>query len=272
MKFTIKFSLTLSFVLACSCATNPFTGEKHLDLFGNSEIFANSFQSYNSFLNENKVITNTTDANRVKTVGINIRRAVETYLKSVGQESYLNGYSWEYNLVEDPSVNAWCMPGGKIVFYTGIIPICQNDAGIATVMGHEIAHALLNHGKRRMQTASAIALGGVALQVASEKKSPEAQKAIAMAYAGGAQFGVLLPFSRNHETEADELGLRLMAIAGYNPESAVSFWKRMAAQNGGQEPAQWMSTHPSNTTRIHNIQKMIPTAKTEAKKFGVVFR
>jgi len=264
--------LTLSFIIVSSCTTNPFTGQKHVDIFGNSEIFANSFQSYTSFLNENKVIANTTDANRVKTVGMNIRKAVETYLKSVGQENYLNGYSWEYNLVEDPSVNAWCMPGGKIVFYTGIIPVCQNDAGIATVMGHEIAHALLNHGKRRMQTAYGIALGGAVLEIATEKKSSETQKAIAMAYAGGAQFGVLLPFSRNHETEADELGLRLMAIAGYNPENAISFWKRMATQNGGNEPAEWMSTHPSNATRIQNIQKMIPTAKSEATKFGVVFR
>lgn len=267
-----KLLLALLVVVIYACSTNPFTGKKSLDLIGNNEIFASSFQSYSAFLNENKVITGTTDANRIKTVGEKIRKAAETYLRSIGQESYLDGYSWEYNLVDDPSVNAWCMPGGKIVFYTGILPICKDDAGIAVVMGHEVAHALLNHGKGRMQTAMGLELGGQVLGAATANTSAATQQIIAIAYTGGTQFGVMLPFSRSNESEADELGLRLMAIAGYNPENAVPFWQRMAAQSGGQEPAEWMSTHPSNTTRITNLQKLIPGAKQEAAKFGVTFK
>ena len=163
------------------------------------------------------------------------------------------------------------MPGGKIVFYTGILPICQDDAGIAVVMGHEVAHALLNHGRSRMQTAMATELGGQVLGAATANKSATFQQAVAIAYSGGTQFGVTLPFSRSNETEADELGLRLMAIAGYNPDNAVPFWQRMAANSGGAETLEWMSTHPSNTTRISNIQKQIPGAKAEATKFGVKF-
>lgn len=271
MNTRFKLLMALLVIVVYACSTNPFTGKNELNLIGNNEIFASSFQSYSAFLNENKVITGTTDANRIKTVGEKIKKAAETYLKSVGNESYLDGYSWEYNLVDDPSVNAWCMPGGKIVFYTGILPICQDDAGIAVVMGHEVAHALLNHGRGRMQTAMGLELGGQVLGAATSNTSAITQQAIAIAYTGGTQFGVMLPFSRKDETAADELGLRLMAIAGYNPENAVPFWQRMAAQSGGQAPPEWMSTHPSNTTRINNLQKLIPGAKQEAAKFGVAF-
>lgn len=266
-----KLLLALLIVVVYACATNPFTGKNEINLIGNNEIFASSFQSYSEFLNENKVIKGTTDANRVKSVGEKIKKAAETYLKSVGNENYLDGYSWEYNLVDDPSVNAWCMPGGKIVFYTGILPVCKDDAGMAVVMGHEVAHALLNHGRSRMQTAMATELGGQVLGAATANKSATFQQAVAIAYSGGTQFGVTLPFSRSNETEADELGLRLMAIAGYNPDNAVPFWQRMAANSGGAETLEWMSTHPSNTTRIANLQKLIPSAKAEAAKFGVKF-
>lgn len=266
-----KLFLVLLLVAVYACSTNPFTGKSEIDLIGNNEIFTSSFQSYSAFLNENKVIKGTADANRVKAVGEKIKKAAEMYLKSVGQESYLDGYSWEYNLVDDASVNAWCMPGGKIVFYTGILPICKDDAGMAVVMGHEVAHALLNHGKSRMQTAMATELGGQLVGAAVGNKSAATQQAVALAYTGATQFGVTLPFSRGHETEADELGLRLMAIAGYNPENAVPFWQRMAANSEGAEPQEWMSTHPSNTTRITNLQKLIPGAKAEAAKFGVKF-
>lgn len=271
MNTKVKFLSALLIVVVSACSTNPFTGKSSLNLISNNEIFASSFQSYSAFLNENKVIKGTADANRVVTVGEKIRKAAETYLKSIGQEKFLDGYSWEYNLVEDKAVNAWCMPGGKIVFYTGILPICQDEADMAVVMGHEVAHALLNHGKSRMQTAMGLEFGGQLLSAVTANKSAITQQAISAAYAGGAQFGVMLPFSREHETEADELGLRLMAIAGYNPENAVPFWQRMAAQSGGNSTPEFMSTHPSNTTRIANIQKLIPAAKQEAAKFGVKF-
>lgn len=271
MNTKTKLLLALLIVVVSACSTNPFTGKSSLNLISNDEVFASSFQSYSAFLNENKVIKGTKDANRVVAVGEKIRKAAETYLKSVGQEKFLEGYSWEYHLVEDNAVNAWCMPGGKIVFYTGILPVCQDDACMAVVMGHEVAHALLNHGKSRMQTAMGLEFGGQLLGAATANKSAITQQMVATAYAGGAQFGVMLPFSRNDETEADELGLRLMAMAGYNPENAVPFWQRMAAQSGGNSTPEFMSTHPSNTTRISNLQKLIPSAKQEAAKFGVKF-
>lgn len=267
-----KIILALLVVVVYACATNPFTGKKSLDLISNNQIFSSSFQQYGQFLNENKVITGTTDALRVKNIGEKIKKAAETYLKSVGQEDYLKDYRWEYNLVEDPAVNAWCMPGGKIVFYTGILPVCQDDAGIATVMGHEVAHALLNHGKSRMQTAMGLQLGEQVASIATSNQSAITQQAVAIAYTGIGQFGVMLPFSRSHESEADEIGLLLMALAGYNPDNAISFWQRMAANSGGAAPPQWMSTHPSNTTRINNIQKLIPSVKQQAAKFGVTFQ
>ena len=267
-----KLILALLVVVIYACATNPFTGKKSLDLISNNQIFSSSFQQYDQFLNENKVIKGTPDALRVKNVGEKIKKAAETYLKSVGQEDYLNEYAWEYNLVEAPSVNAWCMPGGKIVFYTGILPVCHDDAGIATVMGHEVAHALLNHGKNRMQTAMGLQLGEQIAGIATANQSALTQQAVALAYTGLGQFGVMLPFSRSHETEADEIGLLLMALAGYNPDNAISFWQRMAANSGGAAPPQWMSTHPSNTTRISNIQKLIPNVKQQATKFGVTFK
>ena len=266
-----KLLLGLLVMIVCACATNPFTGKKTMAFVGNNDIFPMAFQQYDAFLNENKVIKGTADANRIKSIGEKIRKASETYLKSIGQENYLDGYAWEYNLVEDPAVNAWCMPGGKIVFYTGILPVCQDDAGIAVVMGHEVAHALLNHGQQRM-SAGIIEQGlGTGLAIALANKRMETQQLAMTAFGAGSQMFGMLPFSRSHETEADEIGLKLMAIAGYNPDNAVTFWQRMAAQSGGQAPPEFLSTHPSNTTRISNLQKMIPHAKAEAAKFGVKF-
>ncbi len=266
-----KFVLALLLLVVFACATNPFTGKKTMALVGNNEIFPMAFQQYNSFLTENKVIKRTADAKRITSIGDKIRKAAETYLKSIGQESYLNDYAWEYNLVEDKAVNAWCMPGGKIVFYTGILPVCQNDAGIATVMGHEVAHALLNHGQQRM-SAEMVQQGlGAGLAIALAEKKAETQQIAMMAFGIGSQTMGMLPFSRSHETEADEIGLKLMAIAGYNPDSAIDFWQRMAANSGGNEPAEFMSTHPSNTTRVANLRRMAPEAKREAAKFGVHF-
>ncbi|MFA5556347.1 MAG: M48 family metallopeptidase [Flavobacteriaceae bacterium] len=272
MNTKAKLLLALLVVMVYACATNPFTGKKTMAFVGNNEIFPMAFQQYSEFLDENKVIKGTTDANRVKTVGEKIRKAAETYLNAIGQKDYLNDYAWEYNLVDDPSVNAWCMPGGKIVFYTGILPICQNDTGIATVMGHEVAHALLNHGQQRM-SAGIVQQGlGTTIAIATANKSPETQQIFMTSFGVGSQMFGMLPFSRSHESEADEIGLKLMAIAGYNPDGAVSFWQRMAANSGGNQPPQFMSTHPSSSTRISNLQKQIPIAKQEAAKFGVTFK
>ncbi|PZQ86168.1 MAG: peptidase M48, partial [Flavobacterium johnsoniae] len=169
-------------------------------------------------------------------------------------------------------VNAWCMPGGKIVFYTGILPITKDETGMAVVMGHEVAHALLNHGQQRMSADVLQQLGSVGVGAAVGNQSESIQKIAMQAYGVGTQYGVTLPFSRSHESEADKVGLTLMAIAGYNPEQSVAFWERMAANSGGNAPPEFMSTHPSNATRIANLKALIPQAKAEAAKYGVTFK
>lgn len=272
MKKGILFSAGLLVFLAFSCATNPVTGKKTWALVPNSEIFASSYNQYGEFLKTNKVITGTADAKRVENVGMKIRAAAEKLLKARGTAGQLEGYAWEYKLVDSKEVNAWCMPGGKIVFYSGILPICKDDAGMATVMGHEVAHALANHGQQRMSADVVQQLGAAGVAVATNNKSQETQQLAMTAYGATTQFGGMLPFSRAHESEADMIGLTLMAIAGYNPETAVAFWERMAAQSGGQSPPEFMSTHPSNATRIAKIKELIPQAKAEAAKFGVTFK
>ena len=256
--------------LVFSCATNPITGKKSLNFVSNSELFPSSFQQYGSFLKENKVITGTADARKVENVGLKIKLAAEKYLTYLGQSQYLQDYRWEYKLIDSKEVNAWCMPGGKIVVYSGILPITKNDAGLATVMGHEVSHALANHGAQRMSAAQLQQLGAVGVAVATGGKSEETQQIWNQVYGMGSQVGVMLPFSRGHETEADKIGLTLMAIAGYNPEESITFWSRMAAQSSGQAPPEFMSTHPSDATRIANLKALIPEAKALAAKVGII--
>jgi predicted Zn-dependent protease len=259
----------IAVTLVISCATNPFTGKKTMALVPDSQIFPSAFAQYGQFLSENKVLSGTKDATRVENVGTKIKVAAERWLAANGKDGYLTNYQWEYKLVDSKEVNAWCMPGGKIVVYTGILPICQNDAGLAAVLGHEVAHALANHGQQRMSAGMLQQIGGVAVGAAVGNKSPETQQLIMQAYGVGSQVGVMLPFSRDHESEADMIGLTLMAIAGYDPQNAVAIWERMSANSGGQAPNEIMSTHPSNATRIARITEQIPAAKAEAAKFGV---
>lgn len=258
-------------ILVISCAKNPFTGKSTMALVPNSQIFPSSFQQYNQFLSENKVVKGTADAKRIETIGNKIRVAAERWLTANGQADYLKDYAWEYKLVESKELNAWCMPGGKIVFYTGILPVCKDDAGIAAVMGHEVAHALANHGQQRMSAGLLQQLGAAGTAVAVGGQSQETQQLIMQAYGVGTTVGGMLPFSRKHESEADMIGLTLMSIAGYHPENAVKLWERMTAQSGGQAPPEIMSTHPSHETRIHDLQALIPSALEEAKKYGVTF-
>lgn len=266
MKFRNILFPVLVFALMLGCATNPFTGEKTLALVPNSQIFPMSFQQYNEFLTEHKVVNNTTDARMVKDVGHKIAAAAEKYLKANGYGSYLQEYQWEYNLVESPEVNAWCMPGGKIVIYSGILPVTKNEAGLAAVMGHEVAHALANHGQQRMSASQLEQLGAVAGNLALAN-NPRNQEIFNAAYGVGSAVGVMLPFSRSHETEADQIGLLLMSIAGYEPMAAADLWERMQAQEKGTPP-EFLSTHPSSTTRINNIKSWAPNAKEEARKYG----
>lgn len=269
MKIKNTFVLCLTVLLVCACKTSPFTGKKTLNFVSNDQLFPMAFQQYDQFLTENNVITGTPEANMVKRVGEKIAVAAERYLTALGEPGYLKDYRWEYNLVQDDAVNAWCMPGGKIVFYTGILPITQSETGLAIVMGHELAHALADHGAQRMSAAQLQQYGGIATAIAVSGQDQAQQQQIMQLYGVGSQVGGMLPFSRKHETEADKIGLVIAAIAGYNPDEGAELWKRMKAASGGEAPPQIMSTHPSSDSRIANLTELAPFAKSEAAKFGV---
>ena len=263
-----RFIILLGFLgLYFSCATNPFTGKKTMALVSNDSLFPSAFQQYNQFLTENKVLTGTKDSEMIKRVGERIAIASERWLNANGYQGYLNDYKWEYNLVDDKTVNAWCMPGGKIVFYTGILEVAQNETAVAVIMGHEVAHALANHGQQRMSAAyvqQGLALAGnIAIQ------DEQTRNIFNQSYGIGSNVLGMLPFSRAHETEADKIGLILTALAGYNPDEGAELWKRMAAKGGGQAPPEFLSTHPANETRIKELQQLAPKAKEEAAKFGI---
>ena len=228
-----KFVMTVVvFLLVAACKTNPFTGKKTLNFYGNQQIFPMAFAQYDQFLTESKVVTDTKDADMIKAVGQRIATAAERWLDANGYPGYLKDYKWEYNLVEDETVNAWCMPGGKIVFYTGILPITQTETGVAVVMGHEVAHALADHGAQRMSAGTLQQIGAVGTAIATSGKSAETQNAFMQAYGLASSVSGMLPFSRSHETEADRIGLQIMAIAGYDPDEAAELWGRMKAKAG----------------------------------------
>lgn len=248
-----------------SCTSVPLTGRQQMNLIPESELVAMSLTSYNDFLKENKISTNKQQVDQVKNVGKNISKAVENYMNQNGLGNRISGYQWEFNLAEENVPNAWCMPGGKVMVYTGILPITKTDAGLAVVMGHEIAHAIARHGNERMSQALLIQTGGIALSAALQEKPQQTQQLFLAAYGIGTEVGISLPYSRSHETEADKLGLIFMAMAGYNPSEAVEFWKRMQ-NTGGQKPPEFLSTHPSDQTRIENLQKFLPEAMKYYKK------
>ncbi len=266
-RLLIGFSIVLVLI---SCKTNPLTGKSTLNFVSNSELFPSSFQQYGTFLKENKVITGTTDAKLVERVGVRIKLAAEKYLNSLGQTQYLKDYAWEYKLVESPDINAWCLPGGKIVVYSGIVPVTLNEAGLATVMGHEVSHALANHGAQRMSAAKLQQIGTVGVTLATAKQAETKQNQWLEYYGIGSQVGVMLPFSRSHESEADKIGLALMAIAGYDVEESVLFWGRMAAKSSGKSKPEFLSTHPSDATRIADLKALLPEAKAIAAKVGII--
>lgn len=254
----ISSLLLVSFIIGCS--TVAITGRKQLNIIPSNTLLSMSFQEYDSFLKTNKLSKNATQTAMIKRVGRKIQGAVEKYFAEKKLSSQLKGYNWEFNLVENDQVNAWCMPGGKVVFYTGILPITKTEQGAAVVMGHEVAHAIAEHGGERMSQGLLTQLGGMALEAALDEKPEETKMLWMTAFGLGAQVGVLLPFSRLHESEADHLGLIFMAMAGYNPNEAVAFWERMAKLKGGAAPPEFLSTHPSDQTRIKDIKKHLPDA------------
>lgn len=233
-----------------------------MQLFRESDIQSLALVQYRQFIKSNKVVDpkNSKEAAMVKKVGEEIARAVTDFYQQKGLSGMLDGYKWEYNLVDSKDINAWCMPGGKIVVYTGLLPITQNEAALAVVMGHEVAHALAKHGNERMSQATLQQLGGVALSVAIVNQTQEAQRLLLNAYGIGTTVGAILPFSRKHELEADKLGLIYAAIAGYDPREAIPLWQRMENASKGKKPPEFLSTHPSESNRIDQLNKLMPEA------------
>lgn len=266
-RFIIMFGIALLFV---QCSTVPITGRKRINFVSDAQVLPMSFQQYSGFLKENnsKIVKNTSQARELQTIGKNVAAAVDRFMRANGMTSEANSYKWEFNLINDETINAWCMPGGKVVFYTGIMPICANTDGIAAVMGHEVAHAFAKHGQERMSSSQIQQLGGVALAVGTmNNKNAQLWN---MAYGVGSQLG-MLKFSRTHETEADHLGLVFMIMAGYRGEEAVNVWIRMrenAKKSGRQAPPEFLSTHPSNESRIAELRKYLPIAKRYANQYN----
>jgi predicted Zn-dependent protease len=261
------FALIVASLLLSACGTVPITGRSQLNLIPGQSMLSMSLQQYDQFLKENKVSSNKEQTALVKRVGARIQGAVERYFATSGLQDQLVDYKWEFNLVEDKQINAWCMPGGKVVVYTGLLPVARDEAGLAVVMGHEIAHAIAEHGNERMSQGLLTQLGGVALSTALSTKSSETQQLWMSVYGVGAQYGAILPYGRMQESEADHLGLVFMTMAGYDPNVAIPFWERMATQKGGAAPPEFLSTHPSDATRIANIRRLIPEVQ---RNFGSV--
>lgn len=256
----LRILLLTSLIAASACKRVPLTGRSQLNIVSDGELASLSQQQYSEFLSQNKVVRNSSQAQMVQRIGRNMAAAVEDYLRQNRYTDMLQQLKWEFNLVESKDVNAWCMPGGKVVVYSGIIPVAKDEASLAVIMGHEIAHAVARHGNERMSQGLLAQLGGVALSVAVAQKPAEVQQLYMSAFGIGAQLGVLLPFSRLHESEADKLGLVFMAKAGYDPEAAIGFWQRMSALNS-QAPPEFLSTHPSDQRRIDEIRAYLPIAR-----------
>jgi predicted Zn-dependent protease len=240
---TLKYYLVViitSSTLFLSCSSVPLTGRSQLNMIPSSEMLSMSYQQYDQFLQSAKLSTNQAEVNMVKRVGANIQGAVEKYMSEHAISGRLRGYNWEFNLVEDDQINAWCMPGGKVVVYTGILPITQDEEGLAVVMGHEIAHAIAEHGNERMSQQLLQQVGAVGLMVAMKDEPAETQALWLGVYGVGTTVGIMLPYSRTHESEADHLGLIFMAMAGYDPHAAPEFWKRMAAGKQGGSPPEFL--------------------------------
>jgi predicted Zn-dependent protease len=264
----IRYAVLFSFLglILYACATVAVTGRQQLNLVSNAEIIPVVNQQYDSIVRTAKLSSDAQQTAMVKNVGKKIQKAVEQYMAQNKASAELEGFQWEFNLIDDPkTVNAWCMPGGKVAFYTGIMPICKDEAGVAVVMGHEVAHAIANHGRERMSQGM-VANGLLGTLGSALGQNPTLTKQLLFQAVGvSAQVG-MLKFSRQHESEADKIGLIFMSMAGYDPNEAPRFWERMSAQSGGGAPPEWLSTHPSHSTRIKDLNEAIPEAMKYYKK------
>lgn len=264
---TKKILLLSAVLLLTACRVVPFTGRKQLSLVKESAVLALSLQEYNTFMSTAKVSTDATSRALVDKVGRRLSQAVTEYYRANGMASELKNFSWEFNLVNNSAVNAFCMPGGKIVVYTGILPYTKDEDGLAVVLGHEIAHALAKHAAERMSQQIPVYIGAVGLDLglAIANKSNETRQLAQNVFGLGATAGMILPFSRKHELEADRIGLIIMAMAGYNPSHAPEFWQRMASSKK-TATIEFLSTHPSDSRRIAEIKKYLPEAMNYYKK------
>lgn len=253
-------------VVVHACATVPLTGRKALNLLPESEMVTLGLNSYNEFMKDNRVSKDRAATSLVRDVGKDIAGAVNEFFTENKIQNQLKGYEWEFNLIENDSVpNAFALPGGKVAVYSGILPFTRDKNGMAVVLSHEIAHAVARHGNERMSQAMLLQMGGMALDEAVKQKPEQTRGIYNAIYGIGAQLGIMLPYSRDHELEADKLGLIFMAMAGYDPESAIPFWERMA-RSGGPKPPEFMSTHPSDESRIKKIKAAMPAAMKYYKK------
>lgn len=258
-KKAIIYALLVTILVAC--ARVPISNRRQINMLPESTIMSMSLTSYRDFLKQKEVVPESDPrAQMIDRVGNNISKAVVTFFKKRKNTKRIKNFKWEFNLVNDQTVNAWCMPGGKVVFYTGILPITKDEAGVAVVMGHEIAHAVARHGNERMSQQLLVATGGIGLALALDEKPKETRDIFLASYGVGTTLGIL-KYSRTHESEADKLGLVFMAMAGYNPEEAVGFWQRMAEKSKGPKPPEFISTHPSDERRIKDIKEFLPEAK-----------
>ncbi|MDA8124405.1 MAG: M48 family metallopeptidase [Deltaproteobacteria bacterium] len=255
------FIVTLLFLTGLAgCATVPMTGRSGLSLVSDGEMVSLGAQQYGEVLKKAKLSTNAAEVKMVRTVGARIAKASEEFLRDSGRGADIAAYRWEFNLIEDDkTVNAWCMPGGKVAVYTGLLPVAKDETGLAVVMGHEVAHAIARHGNERMSQSLLAQLGGIGLSLALSQKPQATQEIFMAAYGVTANVGFMLPYSRLHESEADRIGLSLMARAGYDPREAVALWERMNKLGGGR-PAELLSTHPAPDSRIANIRAYLPEA------------
>ncbi len=257
--------LSLLAVLVGACSTVALTGRKQLLLVSDADVLTMSATSYKQFVDSVPPSKNLKQTALIKKVGVNISKSVEEYLKANGMESEIANLKWEFNLLKDSAVNAFCMPGGKVAFFEGILPITQNETGIAVVMGHEIAHAIAKHANERMSQQMATQVGAGVANVLLSGQSAATQQTVNTIYGIGSQVGVMLPYSRKHEYEADQMGLIFMAMAGYDPNESIAFWQRMAA-NGKGAALELLSTHPSDENRIAQLKSYLPEALKYYKK------
>ena len=251
------WSLPVTALALSGCSTVSGTGRRQLSLIPSSVMIGQSAAAYSDVMSKGPLSTNQQQVAQVKRVGQRISNAVTRHLQATGEAHKLEGFTWEFNLIEDSTPNAWCMPGGKVMFYTGILPFTQDDAGLAVVMGHEIAHAVAGHGRER--ASHRLLQQGGSLVASYLSRDSQYREAIMQVYGIGSQVGAVLPYSRLHEYEADKLGAIYMAMAGYDPRAAIGFWQRMAAA-AKQKPLAFFSTHPSDAKRIQKLKECMPEA------------